>query len=204
MQTRQSCYYRRSFLRIEVDEMSNRIVTVFGGSRPVPGSEAYQESVEVGKALAAAGFTVMTGGYAGTMQGVSEGAKQVGGHVIGVASGLLERKLGRQGNPYVDEFIRYDTLTERQYHLVTQCSALVALRGGIGTLSEVAQAWSLIQVGEMPARPFVLLGQSWEDWLRDYYGDGSYIRENHMGLVKVVYTPAEVADAIVTWKGSSE
>jgi len=42
---------------------------------------------------------------------------------------------------------------------------LVALRGGVGTLSEVALSWSLIQVAEMPRKPLVLMartgGRSW-------------------------------------------
>ena len=93
------------------------------------------------------------------------------------------------------------SLTDRQYHLVTECHALVGLRGGIGTLSEVSQAWSLIQVGEMAPRPFVLLGRSWEDWLMDFYGDGAYIKEKNLDIWQVVQTPADVPAAIVSWKG---
>ena len=59
-------------------------ITVFGGAQPKEGSEAYEEARELGKLLAERGHAVLTGGYMGTMEAVSRGAHEVGGHVIGV------------------------------------------------------------------------------------------------------------------------
>ena len=60
------------------------VVTIFGGSEPHAGEPAYEEARRLGELLAAAGFTVLTGGYIGTMEAVSRGANETGGHVIGI------------------------------------------------------------------------------------------------------------------------
>ena len=43
-----------------------RVAAVFGGSQTAPGSPVYDEALWLGGALARAGWTVMTGGYAGS------------------------------------------------------------------------------------------------------------------------------------------
>ncbi len=138
----------------------------------------------------------MTGGYYGTMEAVSKGAKLAGGHVIGVTVSMFEGTGQLTPNAYNDEVVCYDTLHERLYHLVTRCDAAVALQGGIGTLSEVTLMWSLLQVGEIRAKPFVLLGKRWQDLLNQFYGEGEYIRAEHMKLWKCVPTPQEVIRAL--------
>ena len=178
--------------------MKSHIVSVYGSSSPEPGSDLYEEAQQVGKLLAAAGYTVATGGYGGTMEAVSQGASEAGGHVIGVTSEIFEtERFGRSGaNKWVAEEIKFPTLSERLFHLVSFCDAAVSLRGGIGTLSEVAFTWSLIQVGEIKAVPFILLGKTWEELLTLFYGDGAYIKEENMKLWKAVQTAEEVIAAL--------
>jgi hypothetical protein len=175
------------------------IVSVFGGSAPPPGSPAYEEAEAVGRLLAEAGFVVMTGGYAGTMEATSKGAKDAGGHVIGVASGIIESRFGAKMNTYIDEAIYFDSLSERLHHLVVSCAAAIGLPGGIGTLSEVSLMWSLMQVGEIKPMPLVLLGQNWGDTLTTFYGDGAYIRPDTMALWRLAHTPADAVRLIQNW-----
>ena len=59
-------------------------VTVFGGAQPKEGTPAYEEARELGSLLAQRKHAVLTGGYMGTMEAVSRGASEAGGHVIGV------------------------------------------------------------------------------------------------------------------------
>ena len=47
------------------------IVAVYGSAAPAPGTSLYQGALELGRFLAQAGHTVMTGGYWGTMEAVS-------------------------------------------------------------------------------------------------------------------------------------
>lgn len=178
--------------------MSKGIVSVFGGSAPEPGSAAYNEAYEVGASLARGGYTVATGGYSGIMAAASQGAAEAGGHVIGVTTTALNswEEKALVANRWVKEEIKFTTLRDRLYHLVTFCDAAVAVRGGIGTLSEVSLAWSLIQVGEIKRKPLVLLGKEWDDLLAQFYGSGAYIRAEDMKLLQSVHTPGDILGAL--------
>lgn len=168
--------------------MHHGIVSVLGGSAPQPGSPAYDEAYQLGKTLAEAGYAVATGGYSGIMEASSKGAAEAGGHVIGVTTDALNRweRQVVNANAWVKEEIKFPTLRERLYHLITFSDSLVALRGGIGTLSEVSLAWSLMQVGEIPIKPLVLVGQDWDDLIQQFYGSGEYINAEDMTLWQCV------------------
>jgi len=136
-------------------------ITIFGGSHPQPGSPAYAEAYELGKLLAQAGHTVLTGGYIGTMEAVSRGANEAGGHVIGVTCTDIETWRGTQANAWVKEERRFPTLEGRLIELVRACDAAIALPGGPGTLTEIALTWNLMIVHSMPVKPLVLTGAGW-------------------------------------------
>lgn len=171
--------------------MSERgVISVFGSSAPVPGSEVYELARETGRLLAQSGFAVATGGYSGVMSGVSQGAAEAGGHVIGVTSSKIESFRPEPPNRWVLEELKYDTLRERLMHLVFKNDGMIALPGGIGTLSEIALAWSLLQVGEMPDRPLILVGQLWQDTMKAFIRS-EFVREPHQRLIHLVQTPAE-------------
>jgi uncharacterized protein (TIGR00725 family) len=139
--------------------------------------------------LAEAGYVVATGGYMGTMAAVSQGAAEAGGHVIGVSCDQIERfRLEGQCNPWVNEEIRYGTLAERLLHLVIHNDGMIALPGGIGTLSEMSLAWSLLQVGELTLRPLVLLGEAWPAMLKAYT-HADYVNAEHLDLLRLADTP---------------
>ncbi len=52
------------------------VITVFGSSRPQPGSQAYETAQALGAALAKSGFVVANGGYGGTMEATARGARR--------------------------------------------------------------------------------------------------------------------------------
>ena len=163
-----------------------KVVSVFGGSAPKPGSAAYAESLAMGRLLARAGYTVATGGYTGVMEAASRGAAEAGGHVIGVTCGLIENwREGFGANAWVKEEIKFDTLRDRLYHLVSFCDAAVAMGGGIGTLSEVSLMWSLVQTGEIKRRPLVLVGPVWRETLREFLAQADgYVPERDRTLLR--------------------
>jgi uncharacterized protein (TIGR00730 family) len=178
---------------------SREIISVFGGSSPQPGSSAYQYAQDVGRLLAQKGFAVSTGGYSGTMSAVSQGASDAGGYVIGVTSDQIEmfRPLGP--NQWVQEEIRYKTLQDRLIHLVRKNDGIIVLPGGIGTLSEMALAWSYLQVGEMAARPLVLLGSQWRDTINNFI-DPKYLRQEHLQLLQFFDSPKQAVEFIVKYQ----
>jgi uncharacterized protein (TIGR00730 family) len=144
------------------------VVTVFGGSSPRPGDSAYQAAEALGRGLAQAGFSVATGGYMGTMEAVSKGAAEAGGHVIGVTCESLEQWRGSRPNRWISREIRCCSLIERLGELIRLGSAMVALPGGIGTLTEVTLTWTLIQTTEIHPCPLIAVGPAWRTSLEAF------------------------------------
>jgi len=143
-------------------------ITIFGGSQPQPGSPAYAQAYELGKLLALAGHTVLTGGYIGSMEAVSRGASEAGGHVIGVTCADIEAWRGSRANAWVKEERRFATLPGRLNELIMACEAAIALPGGPGTLAEIALAWNLMIVDSIPRKPLILVGDGWKNVLETF------------------------------------
>ena len=137
-------------------------ITVFGGSQPAEGSQAYITAYLLGKLLAEAGHIVLTGGYMGTMEAVSRGASEAGGHVIGVTCLEIERWRTTGANAWVKEERKCETLRQRLDGLIEGCEAAIALPGGPGTLTEIALMWNLMIVDAIHRRPLILVGHGWQ------------------------------------------
>ena len=117
-------------------------VAVFGSSQTLPGSPEWIDAEKVGSSLAGAGLAVITGGYGGTMEAVSKGASEVGGHVIGVtAPSLFPDRTGP--NRYVGELIEAQDLLHRIGVMMARAHGTITLPGSIGTVTEMLIAWNL-------------------------------------------------------------
>jgi uncharacterized protein (TIGR00730 family) len=180
------------------DEMVRRkpkpkIITVFGSSRPQEGHADYAEAVELGAALASAGFAVCTGGYGGVMEGVSRGAREAGGRVLTVTASFFRPRTNR----WVQKETRTKTWQERLFELVRVGDGFVACKGGTGTLVELAVVWEMLNKKAMEPRPFVVLGNFWQPILERVReverGHSSKWGESNDPVVHIVSTPAEAA-----------
>ena len=138
------------------------IVSIFGSASPTPDSDLYQEAQHLGKLLAEAGHTVMTGGYCGTMEAVSIGAVEAGSHSIGVTCRQIEEYRPLGPNAWVREVIHTETLTERIEVLTSQADAFMALPGGIGTLAEIAMVFNKMVIAAIPSERLILIGGGWK------------------------------------------
>ncbi|MEW6180816.1 MAG: LOG family protein [Chloroflexota bacterium] len=137
-------------------------ITVFGSSRPKAGQPAYETAMQLGRMIAEGGHIVLTGGYMGTMEAVSRGAAEAGGHVIGVTCEEIERWRKNGPNPWVKEEWRCQTLLERMQKLIYGCDSAIVLPGGPGTLAETTLYWNLLVIHALPPRPLVLFGHGWK------------------------------------------
>lgn len=167
-----------------------------------PGSAEYKETRTLGQQLARAGYIVMTGGYGGVMEAASRGAKEAGGHVIGVTVGMFD-KSGLRPNAWVDEEIKFPAVFQRLHYLITASDAIVVMHGGVGTLSEVALTWSLMQVGELPRKPLALVGQGWRHTL-ETFRDHSTVSERDWALLAFVPRPGQVIQFLDGRLGKTE
>lgn len=135
------------------------VVCVFGSSLVAEGSAPYEQARRVGSLLARAGYRVCSGGYGGTMEAVSRGAKEAGGSTIGVTTRWFAQLAPNQ---WIDQEIRTNTYQDRLNTLIQSGAAYLAVHGGIGTLTEISLVWSLLQTHSLESRPFVLLSDPWQ------------------------------------------
>ena len=170
-------------------------ISVFGGSQPNEGSEAYAEAQELGRLLAERGHTVLTGGYIGVMEAVSRGAREAGGHVIGVTCEDIETWRPIKANSWVMEEIRKKTLVERLHTLIHECDAALAMPGGAGTLTEISLLWNLMIVESLHRRPLILVGRGWQSTFDQFFKEfDSYMparQREILSFAKDVHTAVE-------------
>lgn len=172
-------------------------ITVFGSSSPQTGEPAYEEALRLGELLAKAGHCVLTGGYMGTMEAVSRGAAEAGGHTIGVTCEQIETWRKAKANAWVREERRFATLRERLYSLIESCDAAMALPGGVGTLAEIATMWSQMQTYSMPVRPLILIGHGWHAIFDMLYREmDMHIPAEHRKLLSFASNVEEAAERL--------
>jgi uncharacterized protein (TIGR00730 family) len=138
-------------------------VTVFGAARFSEDHPYYQLAREVGRELARAGFTVMTGGGPGIMEAANRGAKEVGGRSVGCN---IELPAEQRPNRYLDRWITFRHFFVRKVMLVKYSYAFIALPGGFGTLDEIFETATLVQTGKIQEFPIILVVRDfWEPLL---------------------------------------
>ncbi len=136
-----------------------RIVTIFGGSKCTEDSTEYQEAMQLGRRLAEAGFTICTGGYLGVMEAASRGARDAGGRVLGIVMNQFKS----EPNRYLTDKVATNHFYDRLQNLISRSVGFVALRGGMGTVTEISLVWNKLQTGVLDRRPLVLIGDCWRE-----------------------------------------
>jgi hypothetical protein len=90
----------------------------------------------VGREIAKRGHTLVCGGRGGVMEAACRGAREAGGHTIGILPG--------QDRSHANEFVEFPIVTNMGYArnviVVLSASAVIAIDGSYGTLSEIATA----------------------------------------------------------------
>ncbi|MHB8806085.1 MAG: LOG family protein [Anaerolineaceae bacterium] len=146
-------------------------VSVFGSAHPKPGDVGYLQAYQLGKLLAEQGHIVLNGGYVGTMEAVSKGSAEAGGHVIGVTCDDIEKWRNTKPNPWVHEIMHNPDLIGRLSGLVKNCDAAIALPGGVGTLAEIALTWNMIILENIPVPYLLLVGDAWQKVIQTFYNE---------------------------------
>ena len=172
-------------------------VTVFGSARFGEDHPAYVHGRELGRRLAEAGFTVMTGGGPGVMEAANRGAREGGGMSVG-CNIILPKE--QAPNPYVDRVVEFRYFFVRKVMLVKYSYAFVALPGGIGTLDELFEVAVLIQTGKLADFPIVLLGiDYWQPlvgYLRDRMAAAGAVDQRDVDRIIVTDSPEDAVDQI--------
>ena len=110
------------------------VISVIGGGSCNREEGAAAELV--GKLLAEHGAIVLCGGLGGVMEAVAKGAKANGGTTVGILPGADPAA----ANAYIDIPLATGLGEMRNFIIVRAAHALIAIGGGMGTLSELALA----------------------------------------------------------------
>ena len=118
-----------------------KTVGIIGDSAEIPALNIIAE--EMGKLIALAGYSLVTGGREGIMGAASRGAAAVSprpenSRVIGILPGTKKS----EGNVHIDYVIPTGIGWARNQVVVLSSDIIVAIGGSSGTLSEIAYAWA--------------------------------------------------------------
>jgi uncharacterized protein (TIGR00730 family) len=130
-------------------------VTIFGSARTLQGTMEWERAETLGRALAKAGYTVITGGGPGDMEAANKGALEAGGESVGLA---IELPYEPKPNPYLTRTLSFRYFFVRKVMFVKYSQAFVILPGGFGTMDELFEAVTLIQTKKVKPFPVILVG----------------------------------------------
>jgi uncharacterized protein (TIGR00725 family) len=165
-------------------------VAVLGSARIEPPDPRWEVGRTLGGLLAQHGFAVVTGGYGGLMSAVSRGVSEGGGRVIGLPMRHWDKL---EPNRWNSELRWSDGYGTRLDHLL-RCTGVIALPGGVGTLSEMAVIWAASQTEAKPPS-ILLLGDCWPPLIKAV-GDHLVVGPEDLKLLQIVASPEEAILAL--------
>lgn len=172
-------------------------VTVFGSAQARPGDFAYEMAEAIGREIAKADFTLITGGGPGVMEAACKGAFEAGGKTVGLN---IELSQEQQSNRYISLPLHFHYFFVRKVMLVKYATAFVLLPGGFGTLDELFETVTLIQTHKIRPFPMILVGREyWQGllvWLGGQAVARGYLAAADLNFLKVTDDPAEVMEHI--------
>ena len=144
-------------------------ICVFAGSAEGAAPEYAAAARDLGRLLARGGHCLVFGGGArGLMGACAEGAAEEGGEILGIAPRFFDEPGILY--PGCTRFLFTDTMSERKTAMAAGSDAFIALPGGIGTLEEFFEIFTLKQLGRH-GKPIALVNTL------DYYAPLSALLE---------------------------
>ena len=173
-------------------------VAVFGSARTPADHPEYAAAENIGRGLAEAGVTVITGGGPGAMEAANKGASQAGGTSVGLG---IELPFENGLNPWVDKGINFRYFFVRKTMFIKYSQGFVVLPGGVGTFDELFEALTLVQTEKITQFPIILFGSDyWSglvDWMRHTVLAGGKIAATDLDRIVVTDDPDEVVRRMV-------
>jgi uncharacterized protein (TIGR00730 family) len=176
-------------------------ICVFCGSSIGRNREYGEAARRTGRLLAERGIgLVYGGGGTGLMGAVADGALEARGEVIGVIPHALRTKeLAHAG---VGEMIVVDSMHERKARMAELADGFVALPGGLGTLEEICEITTWLQLG-IHRKPCGLLNIcGYYDTLiafLDHAVAEEFLRREYRDPLIVEREPAEMLERMKAW-----
>lgn len=177
-------------------------ICVFSGSANGASDDYARTATALGRTLAGRGIGVVYGGASiGLMGRVADAALEAGGEVIGVIpEALVEDQVVHSG---LTELKVVATMHERKALMARLSDGFIALPGGYGTLEELAEMVTLLQL-RIQSKPCGILNV--HDYYRhllrflDHAVDQGFLKQKHRDKLLVADTPDEMVDALAAFR----
>ena len=191
----------RYAFRLFAPYAAKRKVTIFGSARTLPSQPEYQQALEFGQKMTAAGFMVITGAGPGIMHAGHEGAG-------------LENSFGmnirlpweQSANPIIandKKLVTFRYFFTRKFIFIRHSDAIALFPGGFGTMDEGYEALTLMQTGKSQLMPLVLVdkpgGTYWKTWdkhIREHLLRDKLISPDDLNLYQITDRTEEAVKII--------
>jgi uncharacterized protein (TIGR00730 family) len=140
-------------------------VAILGSARCLPDTKLYDDTLSISKRVAAAGFSVITGGASCVMEAGLKGAFDTV-PTIGLNIKLPREEDNNHFQSLTADFSRFMGL--RKLAFVLYSKAYIFMPGGLGTLDELFEVLTLMQTGLIAKAPVYLVGKAHWSMLVDY------------------------------------
>ncbi len=171
-------------------------ITVFGSARFTEEHAYYKMAYEVGKFIAKAGGTTMTGGGPGIMEAANRGAYENDGLSVGCN---IELPFEQHPNPYMHKWVNIKYFFVRKVLLLKYSYGFIVMPGGFGTQDEFFETLTLIQTRTIRDFPLVVMGVDYYKPLRemlDKMNEEKTISVEDLKLVLFTDSPEEAVEHI--------
>jgi uncharacterized protein (TIGR00730 family) len=174
-------------------------ISIFGSARTQEGDSNYQLTIDIAEAIAESGYGVISGGGPGIMEAANRGAQKAGGTSVGLN---IELPFEQQSNPYIDQdkLVNFQYFFVRKVMFVKYAQGFIVMPGGVGTLDELFEAYTLIQTDKVSKFPIILVGRDYWggliDWIKETVLKEKNISPEDLDLFELVDTKDEVMDCL--------
>lgn len=172
-------------------------VSIFGSARLKAGTQAYADTREIARRIAKNGNAIITGGGPGIMEAGNLGACEGGGVSIGLG---IELPFETGLNKHVELGVNFRYFFVRKTMFLKYSRGFVVMPGGLGTLDELFEAFTMVQTGKITSFPIVLFGTDyWRglvDWMQNTVLAAGTISETDLNMFTLTDDIDEVVAAI--------
>ena len=174
-------------------------ISIFGSARTPSNHPNYKLTVEIAKAVSESGYGIISGGGPGIMEAANRGAQEANGVSVGLNIVL---PFEQQSNPYIDKdkLIDFQYFFVRKVMFVKYAQGFIVMPGGVGTLDELFEAFTLLQTSKVNKYPIILVGfEYWNgliEWIKNRLLKDHNISPEDLDLIEVVDTKDQVIECL--------
>jgi len=180
-------------------------VAVFCGSNFGAGDGYREAATRLGAALARRGHMLVYGGTHKGLMGTVADAVLAGG---GAVHGVITRRLVERGHlhPGLTHHDVVPDMRSRKAAMAVLADAFIALPGGIGTMEEFMEVWTLNQLGDIEKPAGLLNAGGYFDRFVDFVRhmvDERFLPREHLESLPCESDPDVLLDALAAYRSPS-